>query len=92
MKKRLKKMKRLLFLTGPPRSGKTTVLFKVAERLATKDYKLGGMVSQEIRKKGVRVGFEIRDYASSRKGWLAHVHQPVGPRVGKYRVNLDDLN
>jgi len=85
-------MKRLILLTGPPRSGKTTVLLKTAEKLTAKGYKLGGMISQEIREKGARVGFEIQDYASNRKGWLAHIQQPVGPRIGKYRVNLNDLN
>lgn len=85
-------MKRLIFLTGPSRSGKTTVLLRAAEELAGRGYKLGGMISQEIQEKGVRVGFEIRDYTSDRKGWLAHVRQSVGPRIGKYRVNLDDLN
>lgn len=84
-------MKRLIFLTGPPRTGKTTVLLKTAEKLNARNYKLGGMISQEIREKGVRVGFEIRDYATGRKGWLAHVRQPTGPRIGKYRVNLADL-
>lgn len=68
------------------------MLLRVVEELRARGYKLGGMISQEIREKGVRVGFEIRDYASSRKGWLAHISQPVGPRIGKYRVNLVDLN
>jgi len=87
-----KEMKRLIFITGPPRTGKTTILLGATEALRMKGYKLGGMISQEIREKGVRVGFEIRDYASGRKGWLAHINQPVGPRIGKYRVNLNDLN
>jgi nucleoside-triphosphatase len=85
-------MKHLIFLTGAPRTGKTTVLQEVALRLEIKGYTLGGMISQEIREKGTRVGFEIRDYTSNRKGWLAHIHQPVGPRIGKYRVNLEDLD
>ncbi len=67
------------------------MLLKTAEKLKARNYKLGGMISQEIREKGVRVGFEIHDYATRRKGWLAHVRQPTGPRIGKYRVNLADL-
>ncbi len=85
-------MKRLIFVTGPPKTGKTTVLLRAVEKLIAKGYRLGGMVSQEIREKGIRVGFEILDYTSSRKGWLAHIRQPKGPRIGKYRVNLDDLD
>jgi nucleoside-triphosphatase len=84
--------RRLVLITGPPRTGKTTVLLKTAERLRAHGYKVGGMISQEVREKGIRVGFEILDYASGRRGWLAHAQQPVGPQIGKYRVNIDSLN
>ena len=50
------------------------------------------MISQELMEAGVRVGFEVCDLASGKKGWLAHVRQTIGPRVGKYRVNIGDLN
>ncbi|UCB60344.1 MAG: NTPase [Candidatus Bathyarchaeota archaeon] len=85
-------MKRLVFITGPPRVGKTTLLLRAAEELTARGYTLGGMISREILQNGVRVGFEIIDYRSGEKGWLAHIHQPVGPRIGKYRVNLQNLN
>jgi nucleoside-triphosphatase len=39
----------------------------------------------------VRVGFEILDLATSKCGWLAHVNQKSGPQIGKYRVNIEDL-
>jgi len=45
-----------------------------------------------VRQDGTRIGFEIIDLNTSRIGWLAHVNQKSGPRVGKYRVNLNDLN
>ncbi|MGB9135450.1 MAG: NTPase [Candidatus Bathyarchaeia archaeon] len=84
--------KRLILITGPPRTGKTTVLLKTAEKLRAQGYTVGGMTSQELREKDIRVGFEIRDYTSGRTGWLAHIRQPMGPRIGKYRVNVDGLN
>jgi nucleoside-triphosphatase len=84
--------KRVLLLTGSPGVGKTTVLLKVVESLKAKGYGVGGMISREARSQGTRVGFEVSDLSSSRRGLLAHVNQPVGPQVGKYRVNLDDLN
>lgn len=84
--------KRLLLITGVPGVGKTTVLLKAAEALKTAGASVGGMVSREVRENGVRVGFEIQDLASGRCGWLAHVSQKSGPQVGKYRVNLQDLN
>lgn len=85
-------MKRLLFVTGRPGIGKTSVLLRAVKGLKSKGYRIGGMLSREVREKGVRIGFEIVDFHSGRKGWLAHVRQPVGPKVGKYRVNLNDLN
>jgi len=84
--------KRVLLLTGSPGVGKTTVLLRVVESLKGKGYSVGGMISREVRSDGVRVGFEVLDLGSGRRGWLAHVNQPSGPQVGKYRVNLEDLN
>ena len=85
-------LKRLIFLTGRPGVGKTSVLLRAVDILKAKGYKIGGMISREVRESGVRVGFEIVDFGTERKGWLAHVNQPTGPRVSKYRVNLTDLN
>lgn len=82
----------MLLLTGSPGVGKTTVLLTVVEALKAKGYSVGGMLSREIRSCGARVGFQILDLSSGRHGWLAHVDQKSGPQVGKYRVNLEDLN
>jgi nucleoside-triphosphatase len=85
-------LKRLILITGQPSIGKTTILFRTASALKSKGYKIGGMVSCEVREGGARVGFEIVDLETVQKGWLAHVNQPTGPKLGKYRVNLSDLN
>jgi nucleoside-triphosphatase len=84
--------KRLLLLTGEPGVGKTTVLLKTVEALRAKDYRVGGMISREVRSCGGRVGFEILDLNDGKTGWLANVNQKTGPQVGKYRVNLENLN
>jgi nucleoside-triphosphatase len=80
-----------MLLTGAPGVGKTTVLIKTAEALKTQGVSVGGMISREAREGNTRVGFEITDLASNKRGWLAHVNQKSGPQVGKYRVNLQDL-
>lgn len=85
-------MKRLFFITGRPGVGKTTVLLNAANGLKTKGYSVGGMLSREVRQEGTRIGFEIIDFATGQRGWLAHVYQPIGPQVSKYRVNLHDLD
>jgi nucleoside-triphosphatase len=80
-----------LFLTGQPGCGKTTVLRKMCKLLETRGEKVGGLVSGEIRENGVRVGFSLEDLLTKDRGVLAHVNQREGPRVGKYGVNLLDL-
>jgi nucleoside-triphosphatase len=84
--------KRVFLLTGNPGVGKTTVLTKAVGALKEKGYRVGGMISREVRKGGTRVGFEILDLSSGRRGWLAQVNRKHGPQVGKYRVNMEDLD
>ena len=80
-------MKRIA-ITGRPGVGKSTVCRNILEHL-TCTYE--GMVSADIRVEGERVGFGIMDISTKEQGILAH-KDGRGPRVGKYNVNLDDLN
>jgi nucleoside-triphosphatase len=82
----------VLLLTGNPGVGKTTVLAKAVDALKKGGFSVGGMISREVRERGVRVGFEILDIGSGKRGWLAHVNQQTGPQVGRYHVNIEDLN
>jgi nucleoside-triphosphatase len=68
-------LKRVLLLTGSPGVGKTTVLMKTINELKEAGYRVGGMISREVREGGTRVGFEILDLNSSKRGWLAHVNE-----------------
>jgi len=79
------------FLTGKPGIGKTSLFLNVAQSVKESGYKLGGMVSREVRENEVRIGFEIQDLKTGEKGWLAHKKLIRGPRLGKYFVNLGDL-
>ena len=80
-----------VFLTGEPGCGKTTAVRKTIELLLPRSIRVGGMISGEIRESGTRVGFSLEDLFTHEQGILAHVEQEEGPRVGKYRVNLLDL-
>ena len=80
-----------IFLTGEPGCGKTTAIKKTHQMLSTKGWKVGGVVSGELREKGVRVGFSLEDLTSHETGTLAHIAQKHGPTVGKYHVNLADI-
>lgn len=75
-------------VTGHPGAGKTTLVQRVLERVSLSH---GGMITREIRKAGRRVGFAVIDVATGREGVLAHIHLAAGPRLGRYRVNLKDL-
>ncbi len=68
--------------------GKSTVIVKVVEKL---DINVCGIQCSEIRSEGKRVGFKIQDIATGRAGILSHV-ECSGPGVGKYHVNLADLD
>jgi len=84
-------MGEIILLTGPPGIGKTTVLRKTIILLKTRGWTVGGMISSEIRRSGRRVGFGILDLMSNKSGTLAHIELKCGPHVGKYKVNLEDL-
>jgi len=81
-----------VFITGPPGIGKTTVIKRVMAVLEEAGFRAGGIVCPEIRGGGRRLGFEVIDVLTGDKGVLAHILQRSGPRIGKYRVNLDDLS
>jgi len=80
-----------IFITGRPGIGKTTVVEQIMAIINGKGFSIGGMISSELRAKGVRVGFEITNILTGEKGILAHINQREGPQVSKYRVNLRDL-
>ncbi len=83
-----------VIITGRPGIGKTTVFSKAIELLRSRGITVGGFACPEIRRGGVRVGFDIVDILSGRRSPLARVSEPNLPghcaaRVGKYCV-LED--
>ncbi|MFW9862420.1 MAG: NTPase [Candidatus Thorarchaeota archaeon] len=81
-------MRKNVLLTGRPGIGKSTVVKKIIHGL--KPDSADGFWSAEIRENNRRVGFSINTL-SGETGILAHVDLERGPRVGKYRVNIRDL-
>lgn len=77
-----------VFITGLPRSGKSTLVERVLEELGVET---GGMRTPEIREKGRRTGFAVLDVRCGRRGVLASVGRGRGPRLGRYYVHLGEL-
>ncbi|MCS7131129.1 MAG: NTPase [Hadesarchaea archaeon] len=79
-------------VTGRPGSGKTSVIERAVTLLRERGYRAGGLYCPEIRERGVRVGFKMVDLMTGEERILAHVDQPVGPLVSKYRVNVANVD
>ncbi len=76
-----------VLLTGRPGSGKTTLIKRVVKELARPS---GGFYTEEIRKRGERVGFKIVTL-DEEEAVLAHVTYKTPQRVGKYGLDLCGL-
>ena len=79
-------MKKNLFVTGLPGTGKTTLIRKVLERLPP-GMTASGFYTAEIREAGERVGFAVNTL-DGRRGLLAHVGIGSRARVGRYGVDV----
>ena len=75
-----------ILLTGRPGVGKTTIVKKV---VAAHGLPLaGGFLTEEIRQRGQRVGFGVKDIYTWGEGILAHADRKGPPRVGRYGVDI----
>jgi len=75
------------FITGMPKSGKTTLLRKLADRMEANGLKVGGFVSPAEKSHGTRTGFYVQDIDSGKIEQLAAVNVD-GPKVAKYHVDI----
>lgn len=80
------KIKNLL-LTGPPSSGKTTVIRKVVKQLKGS---ANGFFTEEERVDGRRVGFLMRTL-DGKEGYLAHQNIESSFAIRRYGVSLDNV-
>lgn len=80
------KRKRHLLITGLPGVGKTMVLIRLTRLLA--DQRPCGFYTEEIRRKGARVGFRLVGLDGS-EGVLSRVDFRGAHRVGHYGVDVE---
>ncbi len=79
-------MKNIL-ICGPPGVGKTTLVKKILKNI---NLRVGGFYTEEIKENNRRVGFKIISL-DNQEGILAHISIKGAKRVGRYGVNIDDL-
>jgi len=84
----VKTTRRNVFITGPPRCGKSTLIEKLIARIEKPTI---GFFTRQITEKGQRIGFSITTLAG-KEGVLAHVNMQGRFKVGKYTVNLLDID
>lgn len=77
-------MKPKVLVTGRPGCGKTTLIKRLVDQLALPS---GGFYTEEIRRRGGRVGFKIVTLEGE-EAVLAHVNFNTTQRVGKYGLDL----
>ncbi|GAA2906145.1 NTPase [Nonomuraea rubra] len=76
-----------ILLTAPPRTGKTTVVRRLADLLRAAHVPICGFLTDEVRERGRRAGFTVADFAGH-QAVMAHLSWVTGPRVGRYGVNV----
>lgn len=89
------KMSRVhILLTGPPAVGKTTLVKAVVEILKRDRLTVCGFYTEEVRRDGVRIGFDVvtmddrrAPLARSTSDNTSHQHGRQ-PQIGKYVVNV----
>lgn len=79
-------MKNIL-ICGPPGVGKTTLAKKILKNI---NLRAGGFYTEEIKENNRRVGFKIISL-DNQEGILAHISIKNSRRVGRYGVNIYDL-
>jgi nucleoside-triphosphatase len=79
----------LIVLTGRPGIGKTTILKRITTILKEKGICVGGVLTEEVREYGMRIGFDMLDVSSGLRLRLASIHGIDGPRIGRYSIDLN---
>ncbi len=77
-----------ILITGPPRIGKSTLIEKITGGL---ERQMTGFFTREIKQKRRRVGFSIVTL-DGKTGLLAHQDIKGKPRVGKYGVDIEQID
>lgn len=81
-------MKSIFLLTGPPGSGKTSL---IKQAVAGLEIKAGGFYTEDIKSRGVRQGFRLVTLEGE-TAVLSHIDIKSPHRVSKYGVDVESLD
>jgi len=81
-------MESIFLLTGPPGSGKTSLIKQAVARL---EIKAGGFYTEDIKSRGVRQGFRLVTL-DGQTAVLSHLYFKSPHRVSKYGVDVESLD
>lgn len=79
---------RNLLVTGPPGSGKTTVVRRTVELLRDRGVPTVGFYTEEVREHGSRVGFDLVTVPDGDRVPLARTWRDSEVTVGRYGVDV----
>lgn len=82
-------MRRFVVLTGRPGVGKTTAVVEAVRRLRARGVAVDGFWTEEVRKDGSRVGFDVVRVDGTRTR-LSRKAMDSDVRVGSYGVLVDE--
>jgi nucleoside-triphosphatase len=80
-------LKKNIFLTGEPSSGKTTIIKKIISQLT---HPANGFFTQEEKQGDRRVGFLMKTL-DNKKGYLAHQDIESEFRIRRYGVSIENI-
>lgn len=80
------------FVTGPPRSGKSSLILEIIKELQAHRIGLRGVVCPEIRRDNRRWGFKLKVIPEGDERILASVEIRSPFRVSKYGVDISVLD
>jgi nucleoside-triphosphatase len=75
------------FVSGMPKSGKTTLLRKLVDKMRAHGLRVGGFITPDAKSHGARTGFVVEDLETGMKETLAATGID-GPKVAKYHVDV----
>lgn len=82
-----------ILISGPPRSGKSTLIDKLINELNHKEYAFVGFFTPEVKKDGKREGFDIKDIKTQERIPLARKKGAESNfTLGTYKVYVGKFN